>query len=133
MDILLYVNDLLEYGLRLRQKIEQITGAGQLAICQEIYRLKDFLLRQRPDIRIGILCISDERDLDRLISIESLFENIFIILVLPCIDDEIIAKGHKLKPRFFSYADSEFDDVADVLHHLSRVAGTNKFFAGQLA
>ena len=62
-----------------------------------------------------------------MINLQETSANVFLILILPCIDDGIIAKGHRLKPRFFSYADSEFDDVADVLHHLYRLDGTNKF------
>lgn len=127
MGILLYADDMLEYGMRLREKIEKIPGAGQLEVCKDICRLKEFLLRGREKVRIGILCIRDEHDLDRLVPMQSFFNNIFIILILPYSDDGIIAKGHKLKPRFFSYADSEFDDVADVLHHLYRLDKTNKF------
>lgn len=127
MDILFYADDVLEYGMRLREKIEKITGARQLAVCKEICCLKELLLRSRGKVRIGILCIREKHDLDRLVSMQSLFDNVFLILILPCIDDGIIAIGHKLKPRFFSYAGSEFDDVADVLNDLLRLGETNKF------
>ena len=127
MNILLYADDLLEYGMRLREKIEEVTGARKLVFCQEISRLQELLLRKGEKVRIGILCIRDENDMDRLVAMQNLFDGLFIILILPCIDDGIIAKGHKLKPRFFSYADSEFDEVATVLKHLRRMAGKNKF------
>jgi hypothetical protein len=118
MDVLLYADDLLTYGKYLREKIEAIAGIGHLAVCPEMFRLKDCLLSSGNRIKIGILCVRDEHELDRLVSMQSLFDHLFVILVLPYSDDNVIAKGHMLKPRFLAYAGAEFDDVVAVVNHL---------------
>jgi len=43
-----------------------------------------------------------------------------IILILPDEDNETITMGHTLFPRFSTYADSDFKDVAAVLKKMIR-------------
>jgi len=49
-----------------------------------------------------------------------------IILILPDRDRETITNGLKLRPRFFTYADEDFGEVAAVLAKMLGVA----FIAG---
>jgi len=67
---------------------------------------------------IGILIPGDQRELSNLISIRHLFRDIRIILVLPDNEEATISKGHCLRPRFLTYADSNFSDVIAVIENM---------------
>lgn len=118
MTVLLFANDFLEYGKHLRQKIEKICDFGQLIECREISQLTEHLLSRAVDVRVGIFCVQHEFDLDRLLLMQHLLESVFVILILPNIDDDLIAKCHRLRPRFISYPDTQFEDVVAVMNHL---------------
>jgi hypothetical protein len=64
---------------------------------------------------IAVLFAADRQDLANFLSIRDLLEGISIILVLPDNENETIAAGHRLRPRYISYADGNFEDVAAVL------------------
>jgi len=118
MTVLLFANDFLEYGKHLRQKIEKIIDSGQLIECNNISQLTEHLLCRAVDAQIGIFCVQHEYDLDRLLTIQNLLESVFVILILPSIDDDMIAKCHRLRSCFISYPDTQFDDVIAVMNHL---------------
>ncbi len=51
-------------------------------------------------------------------SMKDLIGDIRIILILPDTEGDTISLGHKLYPRFASYADGNFKDVAAVLEKM---------------
>ena len=73
-------------------------------------------LRQpRYDATIAVLLAANREDLYDLLSIRDLFRGISIILILPDRNADTIAKGHKLRPRFLTYKDSNFGAITAVL------------------
>ena len=56
-----------------------------------------------------------------VLSIRHLFDNIKIVLILPDRKNETIVIGHKLRPRFLSYTDGDFKDIAAVLKKMLTV------------
>jgi hypothetical protein len=60
------------------------------------------------------LAVSGE-DLQGLFSIRDLFDDIPMILILPDRKRDTISKGQKLYPRFATYMDGNFSDLALVL------------------
>ncbi|NVM57217.1 MAG: hypothetical protein HWN51_03755 [Desulfobacterales bacterium] len=64
---------------------------------------------------IAVLLAASREELSDILSIRDLLTDIRVILVLPDRDDDTIAKGHTLRPRFFTYADSDFVEIAAVL------------------
>jgi len=117
MTVLLFANDFLKYSKYLRQKLEIINDYGQLIECNKISRLSEHLQYKTEDTQIGIFCVEHEYDLDRLFTIQNLLESVFVIIILPHIDDNMIAKSHRLRPRFISYPETNFEDVIAVLNH----------------
>jgi len=63
---------------------------------------------------VVILYVNKEK-LAELIQLKKLFEDTSIILILNKNDNETITLGYRLRPRFITYADSDFLDVASVL------------------
>ena len=82
------------------------------------YTTEDLSERLRRHVRINcaaIILAEDIYDLRSLFNLKNLLKDIRIILVLPDRTEEIVSMGHKLHPRFLSYTDSDFSDVAVVL------------------
>ena len=59
-------------------------------------------------------------DLVDLLSIRNLLDDLRVILLLPNREKETINKGHTLRPRFLTYADSNLLNVAAVLSKMLR-------------
>jgi hypothetical protein len=57
-------------------------------------------------------------DLLDILTLQHLLRDVRIILILPDDDDDTLAKGHALRPRFLSYREEGFADIADVLSRM---------------
>lgn len=84
----------------------------------------------RPHVRrgetIGVLFAADRQDLANLLSIQDLLDDVRIILVLPDDKKETVSAGHRLRPRYISYAGGNFEDVAAVLNKMMQRSLMNK-------
>lgn len=91
----------------------------------EIYQsIEIFSERLRSPARCGciaVLLADSASGLMEMLSIKELLKDIRIILVLPNRAIETVSTGYKLHPRFLSYADSDFKDVAAVLRKMIRL------------
>lgn len=89
-----------------------------------VYRTIDDLgwgLRQPGEIMDPLVLFpATKGDLIQLIRIRHLFMNHRVVLVLPDKSEETIARGHTLYPRYVSYCDGDFSDVAAVLEKMLR-------------
>jgi hypothetical protein len=63
---------------------------------------------------VAILFPANHEELAELVSLRHLLCDKQIILILPNTQPQTISNGHALRPRFISYADSDFSDVAAV-------------------
>ena len=75
---------------------------------------------------IAVLFTVDIKDLLDLIYIRDLLDDIGIILILPDDKKETISAGHRLRPRYISYTDGNFKDVAAVLNKMEGLFRKNK-------
>lgn len=115
MNILYYTSTINGAGERLQEAIESVVQAENT----EVYRnLESFIQRlRRPTqlLDVSILLANSRTDFLDLLSIRDLLLNLRIILILPDGNKETITRGHTLFPRFLTYANSDFKDVAAVL------------------
>jgi len=120
MKLFLYAPDRSRSGKRLQRVIEALVSKEDT----EIYRTTDgltFRLRQpRHDPHIAVLLAASREDLSDILSLRDLLCDVRIMLVLPDRERDTIVKGHTLRPRFVTYADSDFVEMAAVL---SKVLG----------
>jgi hypothetical protein len=58
---------------------------------------------------------ANKEDLLYLVANKELIWNLRVILILPDREEDTVTKGHLLRPRFLTYADGNFLDVATVL------------------
>lgn len=95
----------------------------------EIYHSTEGLserLRQASRGKCAVVLLAENMaDLRSLFSLKALLADIRIILVLPNRSEEVIAMGYKFHPRFLSYMDSDFSDVAVVLKKMIKLIGNN--------
>ncbi len=122
MKVILYAKEGHETGERLHNAIERLAPKAQVETYSTIETLLARLHQNPPNITVVVLLAADRKDLVELLSISNSLNDIRIILVLPDGDNEIVSLGHKLYPRFVSYMDSNFEDVAAVLNKMLATA-----------
>ena len=102
---------------RLYSVIETVFPTGSVGTCKTLDDVVERLRRPRlkTDLEIAVLVAANTREVNALIDMGDVFEDVRIILVLPDAERETIAKGHLLRPRFLTYVDADFTDLAAVL------------------
>ena len=100
---------------KLQFKIESEIPDHQLEIFYSIEGLSERLSHSMRGNCTAVILTENKNDLKDLFPLKNLLKDIRIILILPDRSDEVISMGYKLHPRFLSYMDSEFSDVAIVL------------------
>jgi hypothetical protein len=108
-------------GGQLQKVIEDVVPNENAEIYSTIDMLAERLRRPSYNVAVAVLLIGGREELWDVLSIRHLFDSIKIILILPDRTDETIAIGHKLRPRFLSYLDNDFKDVAAVLKKMLTV------------
>lgn len=107
---------------KVKRVIEIIVAAEK---CEVFHKLKEFENYVRSSLShqdIIILQASDMKNLRRMTALKELLSDQRIILILPEGKPETIALGHTLRPRFVTYQDSDFLDMAAVLCNMLRPA-----------
>jgi hypothetical protein len=96
-------------------------------ICRSVDQLKCRLNFPDEKRKIVILVI---RDLDEMIRISSLIELYYDLLLLIILDDDhkqIQKLAYKLRPRYLTYTEGNFEDVAGVLNRMMNYYGYSTF------
>ena len=116
MNVLLYIS----CGSRpekigLLSKIESAVLDNTVEVINGFEKLLERLKRFSHTIEVAILFAYSKDALSNILSVKELLEDVRIILILPDRLPETISKGHLLRPRFMTYADSDLEDVKAVL------------------
>jgi len=125
MNVFFYVPINGEVEVRLQQEVEGLVSRKKRVVCRTIDRLFRKLQQVPMDQSIAVLLAANLEDLFDLFSIRNLLEEIKIILILPDREKRTVAMGHILRPRFLSYADSNFKDVGAVLRKMMLIENKN--------
>jgi len=117
MEVFFYAKEKEGAGKRLQKVIEMLVPKRKTVIFRTTSGLARRLKRPRSanDRTVGVLLAASRKDLQDILSIGELLGDVRIIIVLPDREEETIAKGHILRPRFTTYTDSDFEDIAAVL------------------
>ena len=113
-------------GERLQRVIEGLVPEEKLEVYGMIGELAARLRQPVGDVTMAVLLAATREDLSRILSVCDLLCYVRIMLILPDQEEDTIAKGHSLRPRFVTYADSDFLDVAAVLGKILRRSDFNK-------
>ncbi len=115
MNVIIYSSPTNDAGDKLKQVATIQASDLKVEFYHSILELSHRLHKPLKGDNVGIFFPSDFSDLLNLLSIQDLFRNIRIILVLPDREENTISAGHALRPRFLSYADCDFSDVEAVM------------------
>jgi hypothetical protein len=118
--LVLYSSERNAAGGRLNGLIRGVVPDPGLRVYRTVPGLSRRLRQPGGAIDLLVLFPADRKDLLRLLGIRHLFMNLRIVLILPDRSGGTIAEGHNLYPRYVSFADGDFSDVAAVLQKMLR-------------
>jgi len=120
MIVLLYASQWEEPAERLQRLIQSSFPVEGI----EIYRTLSSLLHRLqnpPDLPfITILMAGERNELFDLRSIDYLLGGTRLILILPDQAEETLRTAHRLRPRYLTYANSDFSDLAQVIAKMAQ-------------
>jgi hypothetical protein len=120
MSVLFYTPMVEGVGKRLQRAIELVAPVEKIRICHTIGSLYQELCQPKDESSIAVLLAATQKDLLDILSLRDLLSDLRLILILPDTEDDTIAKGHVLCPRFVSSVDSDFSAVSAVLKKMLR-------------
>jgi hypothetical protein len=100
---------------RLQQAMKETVPELGLEMVSTIEMLSERLKYPGKSEQVTILLAGTEDDLEAALGINGILRETRLILIVPNSSREVVAKGHLLGPRYLSYADGDFRDVAAVL------------------
>jgi hypothetical protein len=124
MKLLLYISGADEVEDRLRRVLQGAVPKRDWEICRTIDGLSHTLLQYSSEIAVAVLAASTPGDLLDFILIGDLLNDLRVVLIVPDRNKEIISMVHKLRPRFFTYADGSFEDLGAVLKKMLEKDGS---------
>lgn len=95
--------------------IEIIVAAEKFEVFRKLNELENYLRSSLSPQDIIILQASNLKILRKVAMLKELLFGHCIILILPDGAQETVALGHTLRPRFITYHDSDFLEMASVL------------------
>jgi hypothetical protein len=107
----------------LLKELESVVPGGQIAVCRSLEELAQNLMRPFYNLLAVVLVVADLRDLTGLLTLRSLICDARVIVILPDHKNGTLNKGHRLRPRFLTFADADPADVAAVVRKMLRNCG----------
>jgi len=103
-------------------ELKQVLNGRTSDACLESYSNLDDVfqrLRQpRLNLKIGVLAVGSEAELDRLLTIRELLSDMRLVIVLSDKDPQTVSKAHALAPRFITFSDAGIDPLVSVVEKM---------------
>lgn len=103
--------------------LERVTGNGQTEILRDFEALYTKLRHPGNRRAVAILLCATKAELMEVSSIYHLLSGLRVILLLPDGEEETIAIGHRVFPRFLGSLEADLEGVMEVLARLLRKDG----------
>jgi hypothetical protein len=95
--------------------INFLVPSEKIELSQTVNNLALKLRQPRVEPIITIVLATTPKELIDVLAIGELLQDTRLFLVLPDRTPETVARGHRLRPRFITYADNDIMESADVL------------------
>ncbi|MCK5783659.1 MAG: hypothetical protein KAH06_04380 [Desulfobacterales bacterium] len=131
-NILLYLPPAQADGIKLRTMVASVVVRENIVTGYNTDNLFRILSQPMHGIAAAIILVSTYQELLELQKFKDMILRIPTILILPDQNRDTITKGFVLRPRFLTYADSDFSEVRDVFRKIiSKVnfPGINRAYA----
>ncbi|MCE5333100.1 MAG: hypothetical protein LLG06_00775 [Desulfobacteraceae bacterium] len=130
MRVLVYGHTKVAGGRDVRREIESIIPEGKVEFFSSASKLQLGLKHPENGFSIAVLFCSSRNELSKIKSLSHLLADLGIVLILPGRDDDLVTIGHSLLPRYLTFRDSDFGEVAEVLR---RLVNTRKYMIAAMA
>ena len=114
------------------ETLEQQLVPYRVVRCVSFSTMEKRLRKPGHGLQVALMIIRNSEEMDQVNSIANLVRDIKVILVLPARDSAMVARAHKLGPRFIAYADNGYDKVGAVLERMLRAGRTARSTAQNL-
>lgn len=118
MELLFYSSKKNGAGRRVQNIIEGLIPEEDIGIFRTVEALADRLRQFRHNLSLAVILARTHKEFKDVLLIRDLLSDLPIILILPDRDKNTISQGHSLYPRFLTYSDGDFTDVAAVLEKM---------------
>ena len=120
MHIVIYANSAADSFRRLIAAFESLHLDRPPEIHTDMDQFRDRFRSVIDDPDVVVVMPASAAELDALTVIRDLFEDVRTIVILPSRDPDMLAQGHRFRPRFIAFEDDDFDTLATVLDNLGR-------------
>ncbi len=109
-----------ENGLerRFRALLETAVPNKKFEICHSIGELSARLIIPLSHVNVAVLFAVTRTEIVKIHSLGDLMADVKSILILADDDRDTIIKAHTLRPRYITWLDSDFNQIADVLKRM---------------
>jgi hypothetical protein len=115
MNVIFYSAPGVSQGEKLQRVIDILIPKDKIETFQTMHALLHRLHQPLPEAVVFVFLVSGKGELLELVEYREWLRDGKLILVLPDDDMETISRGHALRPRFVTYAESDFIDISAVL------------------
>ncbi|MCX5828970.1 MAG: hypothetical protein NTV58_13360 [Deltaproteobacteria bacterium] len=115
MNVIFYSAPGTSQGEKLQRVIDILVPRNNVETFRTIPSLLQRLHQPLPEAVVFVFLVSSREELLELVEYQEWLRDRRLILVLPDDDMETISRGHALRPRFVTYAESDFIDISAVL------------------
>ena len=117
--VIIFIPENASYSEGLQSMTESISPFAETEIVRSLNDLSKQLLPRALQSRPVVIVLAPTRgDLQGLLEVQELFENTRLILVLSDADEETVALGHRVRPRFIGYLADGFTEIAAVVRRM---------------
>ena len=113
--ILIYSADSKTTGRRFKKEVERVIPDALKKVCRTLEGFKRTLIENMAMYKIVVSLCATRTEMDFLSLMREPLSQCRLILIIPDHRPETIRQAHRLYPRFLSYADSNFENVAAVI------------------
>jgi hypothetical protein len=115
IQIICYSSQQKDLSERLSFLLNSLASDVTLVVHRTLESFSSDLGKFRGGEVIAIVVAASKEELADIVSIKDLLVNRRVLLVLPDLDEETVARGHALRPRFVSHIHGNLGEVAAVL------------------
>jgi hypothetical protein len=126
MTVFVYLKNVGEFNHKALHVLKRVVPGEQIEVCRTIEELSGRLRMATYDSAIAVLLASDSQDLRDILLVRPILSNVRTLLILPDRENNTIALGHSLRPRFIAYKDGDWYETASVLGKMLEAAGAPK-------
>jgi hypothetical protein len=98
--------------------IEIMIAAEKYEVFHKVNEFENYARSSLLHQHVIILQAGNMKSLQKIAALKELLFGHRVILILPDREQETIALGHSLRPRFITYQDSDFLEMASVLYKM---------------